>query len=551
MTTIIQVPLAQLRPGGADVNARKEKTEVEGLAASIATHGLLVPLLVRKRADPDTDEFDVMDGNRRLAALKMLQKAPGKSVQQATPDFDAIPCIDVVHNSALELSMVVNVDRAELHLVDRFEVFAALVQAGETVEALSKRYNMKIAEVRQALALGRMAPAVRDAWRSGDIGADAAEAFTITQDHKAQAAALKKIGKHGNAYTVQRALMGDEMPSTGRLLKIVGFEAYEKAGHEINATLFSDDRRDDLSVSDAPALVRMVEEKIEAKCEQLIADGWKWAIPKSKQPKDAQAWRRTGVQHNAAKDQKAALGCIVGLDYSDEIKIEYGIAKPGDKVSVPKSAKVKKAEAKQREKRKEETGGISNALALRLSKQLTLAVADAMPNGITGEDAEALAIAVLAARNDATPSLTLRARSYNEDDPREDNEFGKYLKLAQRKSIGEKRELLMRWIAVAVDLTSNSAEDFVKILHPGKGEHSDVRLVAELINEKMLRAAAIKHFDAKDYFASVSKPLIVEAVRETLGKEHAERVAKMKSAEAAKYATTHVKNWLPQSLRLK
>lgn len=548
MTTIIQVPLSKLRPGekakGGSINSRKTAAPVDGLAKSIEQHGLLVPLLVRPNGD---GSYYVMDGNRRLEALQALAKKLGLDMKTRE-----VPCIEHSHGNALELSMVVNVDREELHPVDRFEVFAALVQAGETVDALSKRYNMKIAQVRQALALGRMAPAVRDAWRSGVLSADMAEMFTVTTDHATQEKVLKKAGKEPSNWKVREALMGDHRAQhMDTLLKFVGRDTYETAGHFINATLFGDegDRGDSEMVSNLPALRAMAETKLDDEIEKLKEKGWKWAVLKSKAPSDIYSWRRAPGPHT--KEQMAEMGCTIEIEHSGALRIERGIVKPGDKVAIPKSPKEKKAATKKREQRQEETGGITNALAFRLSTQLTLAVREAMPHGITGEDCEALAIAVLAAESELTPHLSLRRLGYDADDPRSSNELGKYLKLASSKSIGEKRELLMRWLSLAVDLVCHDGGSLNALLHPDSKQDSSVRSAVNLIDEKKFTAAMRKHFDAKDYFASISKALVVDAVKEAMGKDHAGKVAKMKTADAQKFAIAHVvkTGWLPPALR--
>src|ERR1035437_2655716 len=122
-TTTINVPLDNLVSGdkapGGSINSRKTEAPTDGLETSIAIHGLLIPLLVRSGGN---GTYHVVDGNRRLAALRKLKAG-------------TVLCVEApVDGNALELSAVVNVDREGLHPVDRFEVFAALVQAGSTVD---------------------------------------------------------------------------------------------------------------------------------------------------------------------------------------------------------------------------------------------------------------------------------------------------------------------------------------------------------------------------------------------------------------------------------
>lgn len=544
-TQIIGIPLTKLAHGekakGGSINSRKAEAPVDGLAKSISTHGLLVPLLVRKGGDGDS-LFYVIDGNRRLDALNGIHK-----------DKDTkIPCISHEHNNALELSMVVNVDRAELHPVDRFEVFAALIEAGDTAEAVAKRYTLTIKQVRQALALGRLAPPIRDAWRAGEINAETAEAFAMTSDHRAQAAALKKVGKHGGAWSVRQALTGDNRPDVNAMLAIVGRAEYEKAGHHINETLFNDDNKPDETVSDFPALRHMVTGKMASKVEALVTEGWKWAVLKTAAPRDYQSWKRVHVPGaHFTKEQMATMGCIVGLDYNGRLEVERGCVKPGDKgVSIPKSPKQLKVAAKERAERKEETGGLSNALARRLSEQLTAAVREAFVAGVSNDDAIAFMVAALAC-GESPMKIEIKSSTIGEEeDTRHDNEFAKYYKLACSKSHGDRCRMLATWLASSIDLTEFNSEHFVKILHPDKDDDCSARILVEQINAGAMTKAALKHFNAADYFGSVSKDLIVEAVTEAMGKTHAAKVLKMKAGEARDFAIKNIKGWVPQALRL-
>ena len=538
MTNVVNVPLKELRPGdkaaGGSINSRKAEAPIDGLIKSIRAHGLLVPLLVRRNGG---GQLYVMDGNRRLAALSEIH---GKA---ATLD---IPCIEHTEGNALELSLVVNDQRAELHPVDQFEVFAALVEAGATIEDIAKRHNMKIVEVRQALSLGKMAPTIRDMWRDGELSADAAEAFALTSDHKTQLAVLKKLGKHHiSAHSIRHMLNGESHASIDSLLKIVGRDAYEAAGFQVNQSLFHDDDRSFITVSDLPALRRMLDEKIEARCEALVAAGWKWAIAKTAAPDDLHAWRRVRESHYT-KDQMATLGVVIGLEYTGALVEEKGYVKPGEKVAVPKSPKQKKAETKARAKKQEETGGLSNALAFRLSQQLTAAVREAFVS-LSGGDVVCLAVAALAAA-DSPMKIKIEGNSSNAD-------FSDYYKIAESKSPGERLALLAFWLSKSVNLTCHSADDMVRLLQPAKrgSDHdADPALIVSCLSAAEFKKSVIKHFDAKDYFSSVSKSMIEDAVREALGDDHADRVAKMKAGEARAYATQHITaktGWVPACMR--
>jgi len=94
------------------------------------------------------------------------------------------------------------------------------------------------------------------------------------------------------------------------------------------------------------------------------------------------------------------------------------------------------------------------------------------------------------------------------------------------------------------------SEHLASALHPGKENDRGILALVEALPKLEFETAMLEQFDAADYFASVGKELIVQAVRETMGKDHAAKVAKMKASEARDFAAKNIKGWVPPQLRL-
>ena len=84
--TIEMIPLNKLIPSPANVRKTGAMLGIEELAASIAAHGLLQNLQVRP--GDKGDKFEVVAGQRRLAALKLLAKS--KDHRQDPPKSPAM-----------------------------------------------------------------------------------------------------------------------------------------------------------------------------------------------------------------------------------------------------------------------------------------------------------------------------------------------------------------------------------------------------------------------------------------------------------------------------
>lgn len=489
--------LDQLKPGhdypGANLNARTSGRDenIDALAASILSEGLLQSLLVCPGPKGDSHLY-VIAGNRRLLALQKLNH---------TGEIPVIVRDDVTPGSALAMSLAENVTQCPMHPVDRFETFAALVKAGKSEAEIAASYSIGDRVVKQSLALGRLAPVIRKAWRDGKIDAAEARAFTLTADQKAQEAVFKKLNNRWSAWNIRQQLVGDQS-DTRRFMGIVGRAKYEAAGGKVQVDLFArqpndkrdhdDDEDDDgsLLVSDLPLLIRLAGEAIAAKCVELKEAGWAWAEDKDDLPDNATyeyggGWKRIATpKHNAPKDQKAISGCAVSVSHDGKWDIKYGLLKPGTKAAPAAGKKGDKPAAKPANK-------ISNALRDRLAEQLTAATRDALKTQAGGATLASLLAGIVAGQ--INPGLPSRS-------PRQ--------------------------VSDALDTLRQ-------------------RLPAAEFN-----AALARKFDRQGYFSGAPKLLVLKAITDGLGADHAARLKDKKKAEVWKFALANVpKTWLPPELR--
>jgi ParB family chromosome partitioning protein len=226
------VPVSKLIVHEDNVRRTDKRADVETLAASIAAHGLLQNLSVVRAED---GRYAVVAGARRLAALRLLIKQ-GRFAR----DF-AAPCNIVEPELSAEASLAENVQRVAMNPMDEMEAFARLVDDGMSVEAVAERFGANVRHVEQRLALGRLSPKIRAAYRKGELTLDAARAFCLTDDHGAQERVFKQVPKPiTHTPSVRNALSGGRTPATDRLARFVGLEVYETAGGRIVRDLFED-----------------------------------------------------------------------------------------------------------------------------------------------------------------------------------------------------------------------------------------------------------------------------------------------------------------------
>jgi ParB family transcriptional regulator, chromosome partitioning protein len=261
----VLIPLNKLAISERNIRRTDRKADLEALAASIKSLGLLQNLSVTRA---EGDRLTVVAGGRRLAALKALAK------QGALAKDFPVPCHILDDVDALESSLAENVQRVATDAMDEVDAFAALKDKGFDTVAIAQRFGCTIRHVDQRLALAALSPKLKAAYRKGDLSLDAARAFCIEPDPVRQEAVYKMLGKPvTHAGNVRAHLTHGRMRGTDRLARFVGLDSYEAAGGSLTRDLFLDS---EIYVDDPALLSRLANEKLEAFREDLLAKGWGW-----------------------------------------------------------------------------------------------------------------------------------------------------------------------------------------------------------------------------------------------------------------------------------
>lgn len=143
----VRVEMARLAPNPRNPRKRFAEEDIRALAASIARHGLLAPLAVRRAQNG----YEVIAGERRLRALRLL-------------GWKSAPCV-VLTADDLEsrlLALIENIEREELHYLDEAEAYRAIVREhGLTQEELARRLGRSPSAVANRLRLLKLSAEVR------------------------------------------------------------------------------------------------------------------------------------------------------------------------------------------------------------------------------------------------------------------------------------------------------------------------------------------------------------------------------------------------------
>jgi ParB family chromosome partitioning protein len=240
----------------------------DDLKASILAHGGIMHNLVVTEGEHGT--FHVIDGGRRLEALKALQ-AEGK-----LPADYAVPCQVRTGEHALEESLAANTIRLAMHPADEFEAFAKLAEGGGTPEQIGQRFGRTAKYVEQRLKLGNADPKLLKEYRAENLTLECLTAFALTDDRKRQMKVYRSLKDSGslNPPAIRAALTDAMAEADSKLAKFVGLDAYREAGGTTQSDLFSD-----AVYLENPALLNdLADQKLADVRQELEAEGWGWVV---------------------------------------------------------------------------------------------------------------------------------------------------------------------------------------------------------------------------------------------------------------------------------
>ena len=591
-----EVRLYQLRPGSEiGVDARDgSDVSVETIKHTILQKGILQPLRVVWRNRPGETEraIFVVAGNRRLRAMKELA-AEGKIPEDYVVEISE-ESRDATDAELLETSVIENLERLPQHPVEIYRTFAKIADAGKSEKEIAATFGIKPKEVRQRLALGRIAAPILDAWRQGLIGADSAQAFTLTDDQDEQIRVFEAQQKVGRLYAweIKKALTHGAEDLSREIRLVGGVSAAKKGGVEFTEDLFGEGK----FVKNPDVLQAMVRAMFDARIADAVADGWKWAAWVRDMPKgyysrkqlepepdfteaessrlaeiDAILTKRYDWNADQEKDQiekaatfrsfpadlKAKSGVLFSINREDVIVIHsFGLVRPEDDEANPEPpAEGANAAAAETADPFKPLSPEPKAVIDKLRQAKTDAIARTVAMS-TNRVVSILLVAAMLARGAGSPIL-LSARGGVSSDvdelftaPSDLSGFPAVLEWVSGLDDWQLSEAIASLLAGCVDARSSAMYDPMTGNHKGVS-FAGIDAVMTLLDPEVLNGFMQKAFDADAYFAGAKKSQILDAIGEALGDDVKKQWSKAKAPDITFFAVHNVPptGWLPVELR--
>lgn len=137
-----EVDLNSIVPGPMQPRTTFDETALATLSESIKTHGVVQPLLVRRRGAG----FELIAGERRWRAAKMA-------------GLERVPVLvkDVADKDLLEIALIENIQREDLNPIEEAQAYQRLIESvGLTQEALATRIGRDRSYITNYLRLLRL-----------------------------------------------------------------------------------------------------------------------------------------------------------------------------------------------------------------------------------------------------------------------------------------------------------------------------------------------------------------------------------------------------------
>ncbi len=158
-----------------------DETQLGELAASIAVHGVLQPIIVRELADGG---YQLIAGERRARAARLAGLETIPAVVRDTAGDE----------SSLELALIENLQREDLNAIETATAYRELIDRfGMTHEAVARQVGKSRVAVSNALRLLDLAPETRSAIVDGRISEGHGRALSAITVAELQRAVLAVV----------------------------------------------------------------------------------------------------------------------------------------------------------------------------------------------------------------------------------------------------------------------------------------------------------------------------------------------------------------------
>jgi len=205
-----EVDLDSIVPGPMQPRTHFDEASLQSLADSIRSHGIVQPLLVRRRGDG----FELIAGERRWRAARLAGITRVPVVVKEVPD-----------DSLLEIALIENIQRENLNPIEEAQAYKKLIETvGLTQEALASRVGRDRSYITNYLRLLRLPDDLQQLVKEGRLSTGHARTLLALSHADLQRRLARQIIDHGLSVRATEQLVHkatEEKPKTSRGPQVV------------------------------------------------------------------------------------------------------------------------------------------------------------------------------------------------------------------------------------------------------------------------------------------------------------------------------------------
>ena len=205
-----EVDLDSIVPGPMQPRTHFDEASLQSLADSIRSHGIVQPLLVRRRGDG----FELIAGERRWRAARLAGITQVPVVVKEVPD-----------ESLLEIALIENIQRENLNPIEEALAYKKLIETvGLTQESLASRVGRDRSYITNYLRLLRLPDDLQQLVKEGRLSTGHARTLLALSHADLQRRLARQIIDHGLSVRTTEQLVRkatEEKPKTSRGPQVV------------------------------------------------------------------------------------------------------------------------------------------------------------------------------------------------------------------------------------------------------------------------------------------------------------------------------------------
>lgn len=181
-TGVKKLKIRDIEPNPEQPRKTFDKEKLEVLAKSIAEHGLIQPIVVKRKQN---GMYEIIAGERRWRAAKLA-------------GLKEVPCVEgeYTEKGAMEVALIENLQREDLNPIEEAEGYQRLMQTfGLKQEEVAERIGKSRSAVANSLRLNNLSKKIKELVIAGKLSQGHARALLPINDEEKQLLLAEKIIK--------------------------------------------------------------------------------------------------------------------------------------------------------------------------------------------------------------------------------------------------------------------------------------------------------------------------------------------------------------------